>query len=50
MGLSAAIFTCSADGELTFLGKHLFWTDRDGDSFVMGDAQYPDGGKDDDDV
>lgn len=40
----AAIFTCSADDERTFMGKHLFLADRDGDVFVMGDIQCPDGG------
>ena len=40
----AAIFTCCADDELTFMGKHLFLADRDGDVFVMGDVQCPDGG------
>lgn len=38
-----AIFTCSADGELTLMDKHLFLADRDRNVFVMGDVQYPDG-------
>lgn len=38
-----AIFTCSADSELTFMDKHLFLADRDRNVFVMGDLQDPDG-------
>lgn len=40
---SAAILTCSADGRLAFMDKHLFLADRDRNVFVMGDIQSPDG-------
>lgn len=36
---SGSDFTCSADGQLTSMDKHLFWTDRDPSMFLMEGAQ-----------